>query len=56
MGIEFESYIGSAIARLPELPCPVEDHVSLNTPRRKLSGLVWQRLACRYGTQPNTCL
>ncbi len=32
MGIEFESYIGSAIARLPELPCPVEDHVSLNTP------------------------
>jgi|GEM_PF-1879651 len=32
MSIEFQSYIGSVAARLPELPCPVEGHISLNTP------------------------
>ncbi|MGR5145393.1 NHL repeat-containing protein [Photobacterium alginatilyticum] len=32
MGIEFQSYIGSVGAQLPALPCPIEGHVSLNTP------------------------
>lgn len=32
MGIEFQSYIGSFIDRLPKLPCAAEGNVSLNTP------------------------
>ncbi|UXI04413.1 NHL repeat-containing protein [Photobacterium sp. TY1-4] len=32
MGIEFQSYIGRVVERLPELPCAVEGNVSFNTP------------------------
>ena len=32
MGITFQSYIGSLVVRLPELPCTAEGNVSLNTP------------------------